>query len=346
MLMLAVASGKGGVGKSTIAALLAVAFKNRGAHVALLDTDIYGPSIPTIFGIQGARHTFDSRQRINPICTHDIEIVSFGCIIGDMPAIMRGPMAARYIEQLLTHVNWRTPDILIIDMPPGSGDVHLTITQSVALDGALLVSTPHTLSYADVGRTILMFNKVKVPVLGLIENMSFFECPTCHTLEYLFGEGADRILQRRFGLSTLVRLPLSRQHFGEHPLSEPLHGDIAPLTEAIQRALEREATRPAPLVKNSTEGIQIILGEQRLLIPHRTLRNDCQCALCVDEVNGRRIAAPVRTDVHAQEIKLVGNYALYIRWSDGHTTGFFPFDRIERLAQRSDAGGDKNTGSA
>ena len=333
MLTLAVASGKGGVGKSTIAALLALAWKSRGAHVALLDTDIFGPSIPILFGVQEQRHTFDAQNRILPIRTHDIELASFGCIIGEMPAVMRGPMVARYTDQLLTQVAWHDPDILILDLPPGTGDIHLTIGQTIALNGALLVSTPHALSFSDVGKAILMFNKIKVPILGIIENMAYFECATCNSREYLFGEDADSILKRKFGIRTLTSLPLSRKFFGIHPLHNTIHPDLVTLTDTIQHALAQEAQRPIPQIKNTRDGIYIAFGKEApLRVSHLALRNACQCALCVDEHNHRRISPPVSGDVCAQEVRLVGNYALYIKWSDGHATGFFPLDQITALA--------------
>ncbi len=331
MLTLAVASGKGGVGKSTIAALLALAWQARGAQVALLDSDIFGPSIPTLFGVAQQRHSFDAQQRIVPIRSAGIEWVSFGAIIGDMPAVMRGPMVVRYIEQLLTQVAWHDPDILILDLPPGTGDIHLTITQNLALDGALLISTPHALAIADVSKALLMFNKVQVPILGVVENMAYWECTKCHSLQYPFGNTQDT-LQRRFGVTRLTQLPLSRE-FGSQPLGKSIPPLMHTLVEHLQEALEKQRENVPPEIQNRKEGIYISFEEgHSIQIPHLTLRKACQCALCINERSGQRRGLQIDSQVIAEEIKLVGNYALYIKWSDGHAAGFFPLEQIKKLA--------------
>ena len=288
--------------------------------------------MPTLFGVPEQRHSFDAQQRILPIRTAGIEWVSFGAIIGDMPAIMRGPMVVRYIEQLLTQVAWHDPDILILDLPPGTGDIHLTITQTIALDGALLVSTPHALSFTDVGKALLMFNKVKVPILGVVENMAYWECTDCHSIQYPFGNTHD-VLQQRFGVATLTQLPLSKE-FGSHPLGKKnAHPAMHTLVKQLQEALKQQGENVPPNIQNRKDGIYISFEEgNSIQIPHLTLRKACQCALCINERSGQRRRVPIASDVTAQEIKLVGNYALYIKWSDRHATGFFPLEQIKKLA--------------
>ena len=174
--ILAVSSCKGGVGKSTISAILAKTLSARGFNVGLLDADIYGPSIPTIFNIHkpGVKATEDNKFYPNII--DGLKLMSFGFLMGDGPAVIRGPMVSQYSQQLLHNVLWGELDYLIIDMPPGTGDIQLTISQSVQIDSSIIVTTPHQLSLTDVRKGIMMFDKVNIPVLGVVENMSYFQC--------------------------------------------------------------------------------------------------------------------------------------------------------------------------
>ncbi len=198
--VIAVASAKGGVGKSTVAATLASEFAAKGFKVGLLDTDLFGPSLPTLFNIHESRIEQRDKMLI-PADFNGIKLMSFGFLLGDSPAIMRGPMVSGYIQQLLTTVEWGELDYLFIDMPPGTGDVQLTISQTIKLDGAVIVTTRSSLSLVDVAKGILMFEKVQIPTLGVIENMSHFICDNCDKEHFIFGKKRSD-LSDRFGIET------------------------------------------------------------------------------------------------------------------------------------------------
>ena len=186
--IVAVASGKGGVGKSTVAANLAVALAATGARVGLCDCDLYGPSVAQMFGSQ-ERPMANDRDEIIPITAHGIQLMSMGFLLEDRsPVIVRGPMATRYTQQFLRQVAWEELDYLVLDLPPGTGDIQLTIVQTVAVDGAIIVTTPQEVALIDARKAVSMFEKVNVPILGLIENMSWFECDAGKRY-HLFGEG-------------------------------------------------------------------------------------------------------------------------------------------------------------
>jgi len=337
MKTIAVASGKGGVGKSTIAALLALAYAEQGMRVALLDADLYGPSLPTLFNLEHERHSINEEQKIIPIRKAGIEMVSFGFILGGLPAIMRGPMIARYTEQLYNDVHWGDHDVLIIDLPPGTGDIHLTITQSHRINAAIIVTTPHALSFSDVGKAMLMLNKVQVPIIGIVANMAYFICAACHTRHNIFGEDIEEAIAARFGVSLLALLPLDQKRYSQRMTVDVLNDTVRALAkEAWSRA---HATNMLDIkIENSHREIAILLsnGEEYRIAPYR-LRTACRCAICYDEYSGKRRALyNISKDVFAEQIKSVGNYALYIKWSDGHASGFFPLDYIRSLLREGE----------
>ncbi len=211
--IIAVGSGKGGVGKSTVSSNLAIALSQQGYKVGLLDCDLYGPSVPLMFGVTHHQPHADDQDRIIPIEAHGLKLMSMGFLLGDdSPVIVRGPLANRYTQQFLQQVAWGELDVLVIDLPPGTGDIQLTLVQTVSLDGAIIVTTPQEVAMIDARKAVSMFAKVNVPILGLIENMSFFECD--HGTRYnLFGQGgAQRECER-------IKVPL----LGEIPL-EPIIG--------------------------------------------------------------------------------------------------------------------------
>ena len=210
--IIAIASCKGGVGKSTVSALLAKEMANQGYKVGLLDADIYGPSVPSLFQISSEKLYTDENELVIPLQKWGVKLMSFGFVAGDGPAILRGPIISGYTQQLLHKVAWGDLDYLLIDMPPGTGDIQLTITQSIQLDGALIVTTRQQLSLVDVSKGILMFEKVKIPMLGIIENMSYLLCSHCGKKDYFFGKPEDKnSLSSRFGLKTVAELPFERK---------------------------------------------------------------------------------------------------------------------------------------
>jgi ATP-binding protein involved in chromosome partitioning len=206
--ILAVASGKGGVGKSTTAANLALALQAEGARVGLLDADIYGPSIPRMLGISGKPDSKDG-QRIEPKIAHGIQTMSIGFMIEeDTPMIWRGPMVTQALTQLLNETNWVDLDYLIIDLPPGTGDIQLTLCQRVPVSGAIIVTTPQDIALLDARKGLKMFEKVEVPVLGIVENMATHICSQCGYEEHVFGSGGGERMARDYTVPLLGSLPL------------------------------------------------------------------------------------------------------------------------------------------
>ena len=206
--VIAVASGKGGVGKSTTALNLALGLRDLGLRIGLLDADIYGPSVPRLTGIRQKPQLDDNRKMI-PIARFGLSIMSIGFLVEeDTAMIWRGPMVMSAITQMLRDVAWGTLDVLVVDMPPGTGDAQLTLAQNVPLKGAIIISTPQDLSLIDARRGLAMFKKVNVPVLGIIENMSYFQCPHCGTKSDIFGHGGARHEAERLGVPFLGEIPL------------------------------------------------------------------------------------------------------------------------------------------
>jgi ATP-binding protein involved in chromosome partitioning len=206
--VIAVASGKGGVGKSTTALNLALGLRDLGLRVGLLDADIYGPSVPRLTGIREKPELNDERKMI-PIERFGLAVMSIGFLVEEETAmIWRGPMVMSAITQMLRDVAWGTLDVLVVDMPPGTGDAQLTLAQNVPLKGAIIISTPQDLSLIDARRGLAMFKKVNVPVLGIVENMSYFQCPHCGTRSDIFGHGGARYEAERLGVPFLGEIPL------------------------------------------------------------------------------------------------------------------------------------------
>ncbi|MFZ6775460.1 iron-sulfur cluster carrier protein ApbC [Undibacterium sp. Ji83W] len=207
--IIAVASGKGGVGKSTTAANLALALAAEGAAVGILDADIYGPSQPMIMGISGRPETVDGKT-MEPLENHGLQVSSIGFMIDpDEPMVWRGPLVTQALQQLLGQTNWRDLDYLIVDMPPGTGDVQLTLSQKVPVTGAVIVTTPQDIALLDARKGLKMFEKVGIPILGIVENMSIHICSNCGHAEHIFGEGGGQKMCADFGVDFLGGLPLT-----------------------------------------------------------------------------------------------------------------------------------------
>ncbi|MEJ7138065.1 iron-sulfur cluster carrier protein ApbC [Comamonadaceae bacterium SL12-8] len=207
--IIAVASGKGGVGKSTTAVNLALALAQEGAHVGILDADIYGPSQPMMLGVNERPHSDDGKT-MQPLVGHGVQMISMGLLIdADSPMIWRGPMATQALDQLLRQTQWKDLDYLIVDMPPGTGDIALTLSQRVPLTGAVIVTTPQDIALLDARKGLRMFEKVNVPVLGVVENMAVYCCPNCGHAEAIFGEGGGQTMAQDFGVPLLAQLPLA-----------------------------------------------------------------------------------------------------------------------------------------
>ena len=252
--ILAVSSTKGGVGKSTVAANLALALASLGRRVGLLDADVYGPSLPMMFGLNGRPQVSD-QKRIAPLEKYGVRLMSIGFFLDESsPVIWRGPLVMGLVRQFLKDVDWGELDVLIVDMPPGTGDAQLTLVQQVPLAGAVVVTTPQEVATLDVQRGIAMFAKVNTPVLGVIENMSYYHCPRCGRDDEVFGHGGGERIARAFGLPLLGRLPLLLevrqagdsgaplvQAHPEHPVSR----EFVRIGTQVLAAVEAERARDA-----------------------------------------------------------------------------------------------------
>lgn len=206
--IIAVASGKGGVGKSTTSINLALALAAEGANVGLLDADIYGPSQPQMLGIEGRPESPDGKK-MEPMLAHGIQAMSIGFLIDtDTPMVWRGPMVTSALEQLLRDTNWHDLDYLIIDLPPGTGDIQLTLSQKIPVTGAIIVTTPQDIALLDARKGLKMFEKVSIPILGIVENMSTHICSNCGHEEHIFGEGGGELMSKDYNVDLLGSLPL------------------------------------------------------------------------------------------------------------------------------------------
>ncbi len=244
--IIAVTSGKGGVGKSTTAVNLAYALIAEGSSVGILDADIYGPSIPTMLGLKGQHPSSDNGKSITPLDANGLTAMSIGLLVGEEDAtVWRGPMASRAFSQLLNETLWPDLDYLIVDMPPGTGDIQLTLSQSVPVAAAIVVTTPQDIALSDAIKGITMFDKVKVPVLGLVENMSYHLCENCGHQSHLFGENGGVNTAKNKNIPLLGQLPLNieiRQDAdkGRSPILENSTSDIALLYRKLARNVASE----------------------------------------------------------------------------------------------------------
>ena len=336
--IIAVSSCKGGVGKSTVAAQLARAMQREGLKVGLMDADIYGPSIPTLFNIHHPDIKVGPNNVIVPVDADGLKVMSLGFLLGEAPAVLRGPIVSGYTQQIMRQTNWGKLDYLIIDMPPGTGDIQLTIVQTVSLDGAVIVTTPQALSLVDVARGILMFEKVSVPVLGIVENMSYFECDNCSKKHYIFGSSAQS-LKNRFGLSTLAELPIMP---GISSMEDVNAGaDLAPikqLAENIHREIgKRKFDAPKkPVVTVYHDALRVEWPEGgESVIFNKPLRAACKCARCIDEYTGQELLDinTIPDDIKIEAFQPLGHYAIAISWSDGHSTGIYSWEHMRQLAE-------------
>lgn len=380
--IVAIGSGKGGVGKSTVSVNLALALQQRGGRIGLVDADILGPSIPVMLGlITGQPPAMTPDSKIIPADRHGLKAMSMGMLTGDdTPAILRGPMVGKYLQLFIGGVQWGYLDYLILDLPPGTGDTQLTLAQSLPLSGAVIVTTPQDVSLKIARRGLRMFEKVHVPILGIVENMSTFTCPHCGKSTDIFRRGGGERMSRQLGVPFLGALPLDADVVACCDEGRPIVVDkpksvTAQAYAAVAAALaEQLHAAPANVLKpfvwtwGSNEGapawmegavraagsrntpIGLRRRDPRTLsllwedghrddFDVRDLRLACHCALCVEEMSGRKLLDPkaVRSDVSPRVISSIGNYAIRIDWNDGHNSGIYSFDYLHSLSERDAA---------
>ena len=377
--IIAVGSGKGGVGKSTVSVNLSLALKQRGWRVGLVDADILGPSIPGMLGIPtGEPPEMTADSRMIPAQRYGLKVVSMGMLTGDdQPAVLRGPMVGKYLKMFVAGVQWGELDCLILDLPPGTGDTQLTLAQSMPLSGVVIVTTPQAVSLKIARRGLRMFEKVQVPILGIVENMRSFSCPHCGETTDIFRHGGGEQMSAEIGVPFLGALPIDAEVVtcGDEgcpivvaqpkSVSARVYSAIA---DALLAQLQASVTGLKAFVWkwDSNEGApawmegavqpsgahNIPVGLRRrdartlsLLwqdgrhddLDVRDLRLACRCALCVEEMSGRKLLDPqtVRADVSPRQITSIGHYAIQFDWNDGHNSGIYAFNDLRDLGERA-----------
>lgn len=370
--MIAISSGKGGVGKSTVTANIAVAMADAGLRVGVVDADIYGPSIPRMLGISTEKPAMSPDQKVIPAEAYGVKVMSMAMLSDDdSPAILRGPMVTKYLQMFVRQVEWGALDVLLLDLPPGTGDIQLTLAQAFPLTGAVVVSTPQDVSLKIARRGLRMMEQVKVPILGVIENMSGFTCPDCGTVTHIFHQGGGETIALELGIDFLGKVPLDPTvvDCGDEGLPLVKHAPDSPAAQAYRTIASTLAgaggrtagistpfswtladgtgkPAPAPTAKRGPTDHLAVLDhadgalllrwvdgtDQRLT--DRDLRLACQCAQCRDEMSGKRLLSPekVPLNINLTRVWSVGNYALGMAFSDGHDTGIYPFKALNAMA--------------
>jgi len=356
--ILAVASGKGGVGKSSISVNLAYVLAHRGARVGILDADIYGPSLPVLVPVVQKGIYAGKAGGIQPVMYGGVKLMSMGYARPDEHAALRGPMASGMVRQMLTQTEWGDLDYLLLDMPPGTGDIHLTIAQSAPVDAAVVISTPHALAIADVEKGIAMFNKVSIPTIAVVENMSSFSCHVCGTTHNIFDRaGRCQRVADSFGIPSVLSLPLDSDlspgavASRPEPLvldpgrnQRPFAQSLVQLAEVTEQELARLRKGGVKRKVNAARGpsgealleMRQTIGEGNTVhrsLSARDVRMACRSAMMRDEVTGAKLfrEEDIALDVHATKIEPAGFYAVHIDWSDGHRS-LMPHTLLEELA--------------
>ena len=344
--IVAVASCKGGVGKSTTAVNLAYSIAKMGASVGIFDADIYGPSLQTLVKAE-FNGLFKQRNLILPVEYAGVKLMSFAYAsanTGGGPAIMRGPMVTQVINQLLTGTKWGDLDYLIIDMPPGTGDTQLTLSQLIPMTAAVIVTTPQELSFVDVVKGIQMFDKMKIPTVAVVENMSYFICRNCHAKHEVFGKGSMQKLVEQFGFNNAFTLPIEQEVSRLSDLGTPIvlekpNSSVTKQFNTITDAVVREISK---LVHGNCKKPEVSYDPDRgilfvspsgetFTIGSTALRLACRCAHCINELTGEQVLRPgdVSEDIEPEVINPLGNYAVTISWSDGHSS-IFPYEMLAK----------------
>ena len=350
--IIAVYSCKGGVGKSTVALNLAYALKKfKNKKVGIFDADIYGPSLPTLVNKKRVELRADAEnpEKIIPVEYEGVKLMSFGFVSPDKRAVIRGPMISNIISQLFYNTLWEDLDYLIVDMPPGTGDIQITLCQEVKFDGAVIITTPQNLSYVDVIKGIEMFDDLKVPSLSIIENMAYYNCKDCTAKHYLFGKGKISQIKRQFGIENSFEIPILEEVSTNSDLGLPpilTYPDSHQFCNTFRDIVDNLDQELDILEKNKIEYFLNYDTKQRLVylrygdevkkIDPYELRIKCECALCYDEFSGKKILndAKVDKEVHPITMTQKGNYAVAITWSDGHKSSIYPYKKLEQLFKK------------
>jgi ATP-binding protein involved in chromosome partitioning len=341
--IVAVASGKGGVGKSTVAVNLALALTASGHRVGLLDADVYGPSAPFMLGTRTGPRPGAS-EKILPVEEHGIRVISMGFFLSDKtPVIWRGPLAMSATKQFLRGVEWGELEYLVVDLPPGTGDIALTLVQEVALSGGIVVTTPQDVALADVRRGVAMLRQLQTPVVGVVENMSGYVCSQCGVRDEIFGARPREEIEAALGAPVIAEIPLMevvcRYGDGGTPIvvAEPEH----PVSKIFIAAAERvraaldgghaAGLEPANIEHlTDTDRVRITWTDGHVSeYPLAYLRGWCPCAQCQGHGGGRRFVDAPSAQLASWEA--VGRYAICFRWRDGHSSGVYGHGYLREL---------------
>jgi ATP-binding protein involved in chromosome partitioning len=351
--LIAVASGKGGVGKSTTAVNLALGLKAQGLKVGILDADIYGPSQPRLLGLKGQPQILHGKT-LKPMQAYGLKAMSMGFMVDEeTPVIWRGPMVVGALNQMLRDVAWGEDgdlDVLFIDMPPGTGDVQLTMAQQVPLSGAIVVSTPQDLALIDARKGLAMFRKVSVPVLGIIENMSTFVCPKCGEHSDIFGHGGAEAEAARLGVPFLGAVPLDMEIRRRSDSGEPI---TATEPESVHAATYRAIAAKVWTELGNAQQLSAKPPSLALSPDGDLLTVTFACATTYElsaellrvmspsaEVQGhspdQRVTVAGKRNVKIKDLRPVGNYAVRIAFDDGHDTGLFTWTYLQQLGREKE----------
>ena len=348
--LIAVASGKGGVGKSTTTVNLALGFQALGLKAGIMDADIYGPSQPRLLGLKGRPEV--SGKALQPMQAYGIKVMSMGFMVDEgTPVVWRGPMVVQALNQMLREVAWGDLDVLVIDMPPGTGDVQLTIAQTVPLAGAVIVSTPQDLALIDAKKSLAMFQKVDVPILGIIENMSQFICPKCGERSDIFGHGGAAREAEALGVPFLGGVPLHMDIRAKSDSGEPVtatepDGPHAAIFKELaaktwESVLAAKGSAPAkPIdIEVSKEGDKLTVVPAKG-DPYELTAEMLRVMSPSAEVQGhsaeQRVTVGGKRNVKIRELRPVGNYAVRVVFDDGHDTGLFTWPYLAELYREKD----------
>ena len=348
--MIAVASGKGGVGKSTTAVNLALGLQAIGLTTGILDADIYGPSQPRLLGLTG-RPQVAQGNTLRPMQGFGLKAMSMGFLVDEgTPIIWRGPMVVSALTQMLRDVDWGNLDVLVIDMPPGTGDVQLTMAQQVPLSGAIIVSTPQDLALIDARKGLNMFRKVDVPVLGIIENMSYFICPKCGERSDIFGHGGARMEAEKLGIPFLGGVPL---HMDIRATSDEGQPIVASSPDSVHAQIYRDIAAKAWSELQGSSGARLVPPKLEISSDKSALEVGFEGAkpfsLSAEmlrvmspsaEVQGhspeQRVTVARKRNVKIKDLKPIGNYAVRIVFDDGHDTGLYAWSYLQTLHTERD----------
>jgi len=347
--ILAVGSGKGGVGKSTVTTNLARSLASMGKKVGLLDADLYGPSQPKMMGDQSAPKGDGSI--IIPVEKDGVKFVSMGLMNPSGKAlIIRSPLAIKAIQQFLLGVAWGELDYLLIDLPPGTGDIQLTLAQQAKLSGAIIVTTPQQVASEIAKKGLEMFETVNVPVVGIIENMSGYSCPNCDTVTPIFGKNGGKRLSENFNVPLLGSIPLDPMIMMDADRGEMNYAEDLPHIrkfKEITKTLDDELTNAQEQAKlYETEEMSITDSGMKVtwtdgksveLDAHK-VRLECPCASCVNEHTGEKMitSGQIPANIKILGLSPVGRYGVAINFSDGHKTGIYKFKTLKEMSSTSD----------